>query len=296
MQFNVSAIEDYLACPTLWVAKHVAGRAMEGSSPALAFGIAWHKLMEEDPSALEAALNPPEDELPGPLAQFPELVRAGVAAWKQWLADWRPELGEAELTLAAPLGRHTLFGRLDRIVKWNGKWWHLQHKTVAPHMAEVRQKLAAASYHEQAYRCLAEYGHRVEGDDPWPGLAPWGGTLLVQLVKLPKTTRSGKACLANGDSPLRVTPLAVPRCERTLGDLAATMDAMAHLAGRLQTLEATAAGVVDHHLAPQCRISCHRWNRLCPYFDVCDPLTKTSIESFPQVDPLERYKEQQQGG
>lgn len=235
MKTNVSAINDHLRCPAYWHHRHVSKRGSPEKSPALEFGIRWHKAMERWPEHTE--LDDSHED---------QLMLAGLKEWARLRFQWNLLMGPAELALETRIGAHTVFGRLDRIVTWNDQFWHLQHKTMDGRLpVEPFTRAQARSYHEQCYRWMAMDA----------GFKPYGGTILAILRKItPKQLREGTK------PPLEISHLAITQNELAKRDLECTLLAM----------ECTQADTCPR----QYPIACVQGWRICPYLDVCDGITR----------------------
>jgi len=190
-----------------------------------------------------------------------------LAAWEAAQA-WQAAHPEVEvigneMELEAPFGRHTLKGRLDRIVRWNGLYWHWQWKTAAANKnLEAYTRLIARSFHEHGYRHLAIHA----------GYVPYGGSWLGVARK------HSQAALDRGENPLFVTPLPTGSNNASLlADLETHIDAMAEW-----ETKALAGGA----LPPQAPEHCGGFygNSPCHFLDVCDGrvgLTAVAPRVFP---------------
>ena len=184
MKVSISDVKDYMMCQRYARYKHVQQRSsLKRAGDALIVGTAWHKVMEvyfatKDKEAASAELERQVQDMldNGRGTAAESLSRLGV--WKdQWTIpeDW--EICSVEHVLEAPIGKHTLQGRLDAIVKWNGLYWHVQHKTVdqSRPLTAYWQKMER-DWHENAYTYLAEAND----------YRPYGGTLLLVARKYRK--------------------------------------------------------------------------------------------------------------
>lgn len=69
--------------------------------------------------------------------------------------DW--EILSVEEELEVPCGAHTIVGRLDSVVRWNGAVWHLQHKTVPTNKAlPIYAEQQRTDWHECVYQRMSE--------------------------------------------------------------------------------------------------------------------------------------------
>lgn len=233
MIINISSVNLFLECQRKW-----GYRVLEHSEPetqAMADGTLWHDCCAK-------GTPPPETA--------PQWMHAAWEAHLAWHAD-HPDiefLGN-EVELEAPFGSHTLKGRLDGIVKWNGLYWHWQHKTVpqGKNLA-LYSRLIARSFHEHGYRHLAIHA----------GYEPYGGSWLECARKL------SNAALDRGEGSLFVTPL--PTTANNAGllrDLETHIDRMAEWESRI---------LAGGELPPQVPDACGGFhgNSPCHFLDVCD--------------------------
>ncbi len=184
MQVSITQLRDYLKCPQMAYYAHEMRMVPDKKPKALDIGTMFHNLME---MKLKARIDP---TYAIDTEKFSSLYEAATDAakhdWqkhKLWLPisafmvpqDW--EVVAVEHALSAQLGDVELVGRLDGIVKWNGKFWHLQWKTYAEKVHELIEQVRL-SWHEVAYQYLASRH----------GYIPWGGTILGAVRKLPGYT------------------------------------------------------------------------------------------------------------
>lgn len=255
MRTNISSVQAYLECPRLWYYKYVLKRGIESDSEALRLGTIWHQICADERDI----------EL-----SDPEWMHAALTEFDLWKLE-HPEvkfLG-VEVEMEAELGGHTLIGRLDSLIEWNGKLWHGQHKsTAATTNIPIFSKLISRSFHEHGYRKMVEDKYHK----------PYGGTILFIAKKL-----SDKA-ISEGKSPFMVEFLPITPGSALLDDLATfigLMESSAHCASQWQELG---------WLPPQNPDACggRFKNHLCEYIDVCEG--KMKIEEMGEVNPLKGYK------
>jgi hypothetical protein len=175
MRVNISLLKDYLRCPQIAFNIHVRKRGPAGKSAVLEVGSLFHEMMDVrfrggQVRALE-------------LPSWPTVSNEARELWekhKLWLPantfvpDPAWEIVAIERALESELGMVLLQGRLDAIIKYNGKFWSLQWKTYESDLLGLQEKVRL-SYHEVAYQWLAEQN----------GYTPWGGTILGACQKLP---------------------------------------------------------------------------------------------------------------
>lgn len=263
MKANISSINDYLLCPRKWYYRHILGRGEESRSPALSDGKLWHAVCAGE---VEMPLDAPDwmqrahDELGGWMAKHPDVEILGN-----------------EITLESPLSHHFIFGRLDRLVRWNGKLWHWQHKTLAAGVpAAVFTRMQARAFHEHAYKHLVLRHYPDE---------PYGGTILSMARKFTQNPKKGEP-----KNPFSVEYLSLPDSGPLLRDMVRVLDDMARY-GPPPSSGGSKLTIVSNAIwPPQNPNACGGAfrNSLCEYIDVCD--LRRSINEMDEVDPLEGYK------
>lgn len=253
---NVSAIESFQRCQRLWYHKYVLRRGYAEESKALVDGITWHRLMEQVAAGGEAYVTTP-------------WMQQGLLEWIAWRNENNIEILATELELRRLLLPDvTLVGRLDALVRWNGRLWHLQHKTLAASApVPVYQVLAARAHHEHAYRFLLEPHEPVYG-------GAYAGVLLAVCRKL------SAAAIARGEHVMHVAfvPLAGDHAER-----------MRELEALVRVMQLVHEPPLVHGPPPQNPSACggaYR-NRLCEYIDVCNG--RLSPDVLPEAFPFEGY-------
>jgi hypothetical protein len=256
MIINVSRLKDHLTCPQYAHNRYVSRR---GVAPSLALnvGTLWHlgmavHLDESHKPAFLEALEFADDVT---ARAFDALVPA-YNAW-QLPPDW--EIHAIEGERRAPLGPHTLVGTPDAVIRTNGKFWHLQHKTLAPGIPPATYgELIRVDWHECAYQWMLQHD-----------FSPYGGTILNICRKL-----SAKAIRAEPARALSLQYLTRSSdiIDRALNDILAT------------------AHDLDRIVVPlRNRAACggpYR-NSLCPYFGVCAGTETLNADKF--VDLEDRY-------
>jgi hypothetical protein len=267
MQVNVSAILNYISCPSKWFIRYVAQRGNpKGEGAAIRFGNRWHDMCEAGRFRYDPR-DTPQERLQ---------LRLGWWALQRELREWDIRILERELTLTAPLGEHELIGRLDALVQWNNQHWHLQYKTTAQATnIDFFQRMVARSYHEAAYRELASAND----------YQPYGGTILVCLRKL------SRAAIKRGEPLLVLLPVAVPHRPGAINELLYYVSRMTLF--QKTPLKNDPERFIDLQCIPQNPTACdgywHSPGTACPYLDVCEGLAP--CDSLPHDDPLSRYKE-----
>lgn len=237
MRLNVSSVKLYQTCPRKWWYS-VEGHT-EAETEAQRDGILWHKCVE----LMEA-----------PPAEAPAWMRASFTSLVRWYEEHpEVEIIASEVELEAPFGKHTLTGRLDRVVRWNGSYWHWQNKSVAQgRNPALYIRLLGRSFHENAYGFLAR-----------PHFSPYGGSIIALARKL------SQAALARQSDPLVVEPVPTRHYnDMMLKDLERLMDQMQSEAERVQ-----AAAVWERpYLPPQNPDACGGMygNSACYMLEECE--------------------------
>jgi len=172
--FTVSQLKDYLRCPAQAFFIHELRRVPSASNMALGIGTLFHEQMA---LLLVGKYNKVLAQLPSWKLCTDEVQDAYMKHYLYIVAEryyinpaW--EIIHIEKALEDP--GINLQGRLDAIVKWNGKYWSLQWKTYSNDLAGLQEKVRLG-YHEVAYQHLASIN----------GYTPWGGTILGACQKLP---------------------------------------------------------------------------------------------------------------
>lgn len=265
MKTSVSHLKRHMECPMKAHYEHVMLRGPVKKSEPLIIGTLWHDLIAARLEGRRPLLAPAVDAL-----EF--ITPEELDEWNKAAADWPlPEDWEThaiEVPLSLKVGKHTLVGTADHIIKWNGSFWHNQHKTLDYRRPlSMYQAQQEVDWHEAAYKRMGEAA----------GFVPWGGTYLDIFIKL---SAKGKR---EGRSPYIFTPL--PVAEST------TDDAIADIEQLMDEIEAQylytpegyrqllRAGMVEEG----CELSGLDWNRrivknrqacvsygVCPFLEVCN--------------------------
>ena len=268
MKISVSQIKRHIECPAKANYEYGLLRGQEKRAMALDVGSLAHIALEAKLSGQDwrkatddyLASLPPEVSVE--VGEEFEVIAPSLALWEK-PEDW--EVVSVEQELSAQCGSHILVGRLDAVVKWNGSYWHLQHKTLSPSIpVSVFAEQQRTDWHECAYHRFAEL----------QGFKPFAGTILNVIRKL-----SAKGLK---ESPLDalVPPQYLPRTDESV------QEALDDLAQLIDDIEAGRNGT---RRIVKCRSACggpYR-NSLCIYKPVCDG--DVSIESDSYVDLVPRY-------
>jgi hypothetical protein len=252
MRVSISQVKDHLLCPQLAHNRHVLRRGLDKRSDALDFGTLWHREM--------AFRLMPKWE--APLIYVPSETLMAYEEWRGECPEWeRPEGWEVEgveVGMSMPLGQHEIVGTLDAIVKWNGKWWHLQHKSLAESVPlSVFCETQRMDFHEIVYQRMAEM----------QGYMPFRGTILNVLRKLSRKR------LRAGENPYHIEEMTreAELVEETLRDLNRVIEAMQF---ETPIKNRSACGGLYR-------------NSLCQYHSVCG--REITLDDERYVDLEERY-------
>lgn len=285
MRFNISSAKDFLKCQALAHYAHDRKRTKIGTgSRALTTGTIWHKIMEfylnNKDANPEARFEGCNDIMASEIALIDDaLLRhdvgkdlaalmVGLEAWNV-MPDW--EVSGTELELEAPiLGGHTLVGTLDALVKWNGMWWHVQHKTIAASQnLNLYWDYMTRDWHECGYQYMAKMH----------GYAPYAGTLLITARKLPLSRATQTPSAIINHTFLTRSDEMVDKAIRDLGEIATSWEAK-------QSVGSSAFIQNRDHCIGAFR------NSPCQYLGVCNGLHSLDDSSI-FADLHSRYDKQQ---
>lgn len=266
MKINISNLRTYLECPTKAFYEHTLRRGPITKSLALELGSLWHSMMEtrlkgDSIKAVEAGAQLAvacisESDLREKLDKGLTAILPAFREWQQ-PDDWKIIAVEKELE--APLGPdHTLQGRLDALVYWNGSYWHLQHKTVsASTPLALYYAYMERDWHECAYQYLAERN----------GYTPYAGTILNTVRKL-----SAKRMAENPKAALAIQY--IPRDNRQVSK--AIWD-ITTIAERIDDDNvSTTEDIIQNRSACMGRYG----NSPCPYLQVCNNIISITDNSY----------------
>ena len=220
MRFNISSMKDFLKCEAYAHNAHDIRRVKQGTgSRALTTGIIWHKVMEEylktedidacDRIAAAECAAISDVSLQADVTRDLSCLMMGLEVWRKPV-DW--EVHATEIALEGPiLGGHTLVGTLDGLVKWNGMWWHVQHKTISDTQnLSTYWDYMTRDWHECGYQYLAKS----------LGYEPYAGTLLITAKKMPLVRAKAKRESIIVTNFLTRSDQIVDKAIRDLGELA----------------------------------------------------------------------------
>lgn len=279
MRLNVSQIKCYRENPAKWYIRYVQKRvARKAEGPALAVGTAVHTFFEH--GSLEAAnlqislgyqrlIKANQAEAAQKVKEEWALLEAILPHWTDRF-EFQTEAVETEVERPLPSGKHTLYGRPDRLALYGGRRWHIQNrslaasKPIAPYL-----KAAVLDPHELGYSFLADTQ----------------GTLFNIIRKLQLRSKDGKRqlhepseCFVQEFIP--ISPILVEQFVRGAERIADEMEAI------------ISEGTRPLICSDQCRLGTYG-NSLCPYFAVCaqqaDIHDDTLFEDA--VDPYEAREE-----
>jgi len=280
---SVSEVLDFIHCPQYWANKYVFQRQeIAPIAKPLRVGTAVHEVLEQfmlgrdklgvDP--VSTRLTEPEDDLIGEVMDLlmDEWYGVHVLGQPKWTA-----VISTEEPLALYIGGHLVVGTPDAVVEYNGKLWHVQHKTLAQSKPVATFiKLVARSYHEALYHWML----RAKFPD-----REIGGTMLNIVRKM-----SRKRAQEDPTQGLWLEWLAIDndKSARALKDLTYYLDLMADQREILDTKRHR-----DMPFVPQNRKMCAGTfgNSLCTYYHVCQDNGQILWDDrlFQETDPHERY-------
>jgi hypothetical protein len=205
------------------------------------------------------------------------LVRAQFEQAEDLMAEWstlRTLLGswtsqyevetiavEQVLDKQLPGSAHILYGTPDRVVRWQGQFWHVQNRTlsattpIAPYL-----RAASLNMHELAYAWLISQH----------GMTPYGGTLFNIIRKLKLIGAKGKALHTPEECFVQeFIPLSAARIRDCLAEITRAADQMAFYAADPPQSLCTESCILGRF-----------GNKLCAYFDVCNGDAALSDDSM----------------
>lgn len=276
MRINVSHVRAHLECPAKAFYQYDLRRSPRKRYEALDIGTLWHGSMAEllTGSPIANVIELGERTIDGLREKDPdhaERVNKGwtsiLPALREWVMPPGWEVIEVEKVLERRLRDHLVQGTLDAIVKWNGSFWHLQHKTVA-----ASRSLAAyyaymeRDWHECVYQWLIE---------PHQEYQPYAGTILNTVRKL-----SAASIEANPSAALAIQYIPRPQSmvDKAILDFGQLTDQIS-MGGRTP------------QLVIQNRSACGGTygNSVCPYIGVCNKEVSLYDDSLFEDAP-DRYQ------
>ena len=151
---TVSQVRDFWACPERWYLKHVCPkREPKRKTTALTAGVLWHQFMEKlllNPAAKDPKTQARLDLVEWLYQQFNDNIsslaadglidrsealereRESLCCAAMLWTDWQDvETLVVEKAFQLNLGDVIIRGRLDRVIRLNGRLGHQQHRTLA---------------------------------------------------------------------------------------------------------------------------------------------------------------------
>lgn len=170
MRTSISHLKSHLECPRKAYFGHVLRRGTLWPGKALALGTILHEILAERMRGISPAIVIPPDF---PLEWVAEAHKV-IALAEAWEVPEGWEVCEVEKEMETAVGKHTLVGTLDSVVKWGGNFWHVQHKSLAARTPLDRYgELLRYDMHEVVYQKMADEA----------GYQPFAGTILNVLKK-----------------------------------------------------------------------------------------------------------------
>jgi PD-(D/E)XK nuclease superfamily protein len=172
---TITQLKDFLKCPQMAFYTHELRRVPIETPVNLDVGKIFHEYMHLKLQGKPLAIQDVRSWV-----EASDDARHQWAKHKLWLPinhvqmppEW--EIVAIEHPLMAGWSTGYLQGRLDAIIKYNGKYWSLQWKTYTGDLLDLIERVRL-SWHEVGYQFLAEC-HNFK---------PWGGTILGACEKLP---------------------------------------------------------------------------------------------------------------
>lgn len=243
--------------------ENVLLRVPLGRSVALEVGSTWHIAMETYLKTKDKHLA--HLEIDNHLIKLNDLkvlagwhaIEPAFNAW-EWPDEW--QLLEVEKLIEYRFGSPfelILQGRLDGLVKWNGIYWHLQHKTLSP---STPLPVYFAYMQRDWHECWYEFACREAG------YTPYGGTILNIVRKLSAGTilKDPKSALCT-----QYIPRPWEIVKKAMLDL--------ELIGNQLSVDRDFPGAI---LQNRSMCAGRFGNSLCPYLDVCNGVANLDDDSL----------------
>jgi hypothetical protein len=257
VKINVSAVKTFLYDQLDWYFQYHLRRVPRRFEPALELGSLWHGLLEEfaKTGSREAAK----------AWAHMSIEKASVGISPEYVDDAEHMLNlfdaykeryefDETLLIEAPLetqllgGPHTLVGRPDRVVRYQGKLWHVQNRTLSDRtVMPVYLAAAERDLHELAYAFLIQRHFKLHQDQ-------YGGTLMNIVRKVSKKKLAEDPDAAFVQEFIPIAPEQVAEAIEDIIQVADDMEAI--VAGRRRA--------VQNRETDKGRFG----NRLGPYFEV----------------------------
>lgn len=199
MKINVSQVKTFLNDQLDWYYVYHLRRVPRRPEPALTLGTVWHAMLEElakgasrddakkaGMDSVEAAVQQMQLEVHSTPQDVEDLLDDSEHLFN--LFDHYEERYEFEQTLLVedalemplPSSPHILLGRPDRVVRYQGKLWHVQNRTLSDRtVMHVYLAAAERDLHELSYAALIQNRFNI----PWE---EYGGTLMNICRKVSK--------------------------------------------------------------------------------------------------------------
>lgn len=196
MKVNVSAVKLFQWDQTDWYYTYILKRVPRTFAPALALGTLWHVILEDfaKTGSRESAKNAGAEAVSkavsahasDPFFNHDEFLSECEHMFNLFDAYKERYQFEKTLMVEAPLeaqllgGPHILVGRPDRVVRYEGKFWHVQNRTLSDRtVMAVYLAAAERDLHELAYAYLIQKHFQLHADQ-------YGGTLMNIARKVSK--------------------------------------------------------------------------------------------------------------
>lgn len=262
MKINVSAVKTFLYDQLDWFYQYHLRRVPRRHEPALELGSLWHILLEEftktgsreeAKNAGQLAVGEATKKIDSPLV-ISEFEHAAEGLFNLFDAYKERYEFDETLLIESPLetqllgGPHTLVGRPDRVVRYQGKLWHVQNRTLSDRtVMPVYLAAAERDLHELAYAFLIQRHFKLHQD-------AYGGTLMniVRKVSKKKLAEDPDAAFVQ-----EFIPIAPEQVAEAIEDIIQVADDMESIiSGRRRA--------VQNRESDKGRFG----NRLSPYFEV----------------------------
>jgi hypothetical protein len=196
MKLNVSAAKAFLSDQMDWYYAYVLKRIPNRRESALDLGTIWHVLLEQlhktgsrekakelaraEVEAICLAVPPEQNDWTGEFHRDAEHLMDIFDAYEERVAFDKTLMIEEALEMTLPNSVHVLVGRPDRVVEHNGKFWHVQNRTLSDRtVMPVYLAAAERDLHELAYAAMIAKHFNT-------GLAQYGGTFMNIARKVSK--------------------------------------------------------------------------------------------------------------